>query len=315
MMFCVFCGAALTEPQRCHACGAVEVNGTWQESGSGVEYEPANAPGTGWRPDPTGRHEGRYFVGGQPTDLIRDGGEEALDPTGKQQLEQLGHQPESEDVPKVRRGRRRAWVVVGAAALVVALAAGGVAAYLFVNRDRTTVEDKYLTALRQEGFSGEFNSDANAVAHGKQVCREMEQGSPQQGMAADQVAVQYFCPQFAEGFHVLETATITGSFTLKDDDPNPYSPAIELDGPSCTGAGGYSDVNPGTPVTVKNGKGEILTTSYLEPGKGGRYMCTFGITFQVTEGHDQYVVSVGRRGELSFTFDQLKANGVSLVLG
>lgn len=94
-----------------------------------------------------------------------------------------------------------------------------------------------------------------------------------------------------------------------------YSPSIEVDGSSCEGAGGYSDVNPGTPVTVKNGEGEILTTTYMEEGRGGRYMCTFGMTFEVTEGEDRYVVSVGRRGELSFSFAELKANGVSLVLG
>ncbi|WP_236644923.1 hypothetical protein [Mycolicibacterium parafortuitum] len=33
--------------------------------------------------------------------------------------------------------------------------------------------------------------------------------------------------------------------------------------------GGFADVHPGTPVTVKTGKGEILTTTYLEDGQGG----------------------------------------------
>lgn len=43
---------------------------------------------TGWLPDPSGRHEGRDLVAGQPTDLIRDGGIEILDSVGKQQLDQ-----------------------------------------------------------------------------------------------------------------------------------------------------------------------------------------------------------------------------------
>jgi hypothetical protein len=314
MTFCVLCGAALADPVRCDSCGAVKVDGTWQHSAGGDEYSPGAAT-SGWRPDPTGRHEGRYFVGGQPTDLIRDGGVEALDTVGKQQLDHLGSELDSETVPESRRKLSRGWIALAAAVLVLALAGGGAAAYLYVNRDRTTVDDRYLSALRQDGFSGEFNSDANAVAHGKQVCRKLEEGSPQQGLAADKVAVQYFCPQFAQGFHVLEIATITGSFALKDDARNAYSSAIEVDGSSCTGRGGYSDVSAGAPVTVKNGKGEILTTTYLEPGKGGRYLCTFGMAFKVTEGEDRYVVSVGRRGELSFSFDDLKAHGVALVLG
>ncbi|GAS97112.1 membrane protein [Mycolicibacterium canariasense] len=134
-------------------------------------------------------------------------------------------------------------------------------------------------------------------------------------MPADQIAVQSFCPEFAKGFHVLETVTIHGTFTLNDPEPSAYSQAIEVDGSSCAGSGGYGDVDAGTPVMVKNGKGEILTTSYLEQGRGGRYMCTFGITFDITEGEDRYVVSVGRRGELSYSFADLKAGGVAMVLG
>ncbi len=309
MGFCVFCGAALTDYSHCGSCGAVKVGDTWQESTAPVVGVSGNS---GWRPDPTGRHEGRYFVGGQATDLARDGSVELLDPVGKLQLEGAVAQPSS---PTPKRSHRRLWVVAASVVLAVVLAGAGVAVYLYVNREQVDPEEEYLKALQQSGYAGEFNSDANAVAHGRQVCRQLAEGAPQQGMPADEVAVQHFCPEFTEGFHVLETATITGTFTLNDDSPSMYSPSIEVDGSSCEGAGGYSDVNPGTPVTVKNGKGEILTTTFLEEGRGGRYMCTFGMTFEVTEGQDRYVVSVGRRGELSFSFAELKTNGVSLVLG
>lgn len=315
MSFCVFCGGVLADTSRCDSCGAVRVGDVWHQRAHEVVTPSDGGVGTGWRPDPTGRHEGRYFVAGQPTDLIRDGGVEALDALGKQQLENFGSEPVSIIPEEFKWARRRIWVAVAAVALGVVLVGAGVGAYMYVNRDRTTVDERYLAALRMDGFSGEFNSDANAVAHGKQVCRELEEGSPQQGMPADEVAVQYFCPQFSEGFHVLETATITGSFTINDENPNSYSPAIDVDGGSCTGAGGYSDVDAGTPVTVKNGKGETLTTTFLEEGEGGRFMCSFRMQFEVTEGQDRYVVSVGRRGELSYSFDELKANGVALVLG
>ena len=37
---------------------------------------PGAAPSSGWRTDPLGRHELRYYVGidGDPTELVRDGG-------------------------------------------------------------------------------------------------------------------------------------------------------------------------------------------------------------------------------------------------
>ncbi|MDX1874511.1 DUF732 domain-containing protein [Mycolicibacterium sp. 120266] len=313
MGFCVFCGAALVDENACRSCGAFKAGEAWYEPAH--ETAAVDAGDSGWRPDPTGRHEGRYFVGGQPTDVIRDGGVEALDPIGKQQLAGFGADLTA-PAPRRRGGNRRnLWTGVSVALVTAILAGAGIGTYLYLHRVRETPEDRYLASLREKGFSAGFNSDANAVAHGRQVCRKLGEGSPQQGMPADQVAVQNFCPEFATGFHVLETATIHGSFTLNDPDPNAYSRGIEVDGSSCAGTGGYGDVDAGTPVTVKNGKGEILTTSYLEPGRGGRYMCTFGITFDITEGEDRYVVSVGRRGELSYTFADLKAGGVAMELG
>lgn len=37
-------------------------------------------PEQGWQPDPSGRFEERYMVGGRPTDLVRTGGVEQVDP-------------------------------------------------------------------------------------------------------------------------------------------------------------------------------------------------------------------------------------------
>jgi hypothetical protein len=315
MSFCVYCGTALTDPDRCGECGAYKAESTWQQAATPTVGVAATE--TGWRPDPTGRHEGRYFVAGQPTDLIRDGNTEAVDPLGKQQLDQAGAVNISQSAVSApsHPGRRRLWWVLAAVVLVLGLVGAGVGVTLFLNRDRESVDDKYLAALRQSGLSGEFNSDANAVAHGKQVCRQLEDGAPQQGMPVDQVAVDYYCPQFTEGFHVLETVTVTGSFTLRDDSPNVFAPAITVLGSSCSGSGGYSDIDEGTQATVKNGKGDILTTTVLESGEGGRFLCTFKFSFGITEGEDRYVVTVSRRGDMSYSFAELKDNGVSLALG
>ncbi|MGV0743418.1 hypothetical protein [Mycolicibacterium sp. XJ870] len=77
----------------------------------------------------------------------------------------------------------------------------------------------------------------------------------------------------------------------------------------------YSDVGHTTAVTVKDGKGEILTTTSLGRGKAGTAHCTFSFSFPITEGQDRYVVSVGRRGEFVYTFEQLQARGVQIHVG
>jgi len=305
MSFCVYCGAALIDPSHCGACGAYKVGADWQPA-------TAMAPtlDAGWRPDPTGRHEGRYFAAGQPTDLVRDGGIEGLDALGQQQLDSAGGVTLS---PPVRASRRWLWVAAAVVGVLV-LIGGGVGLALYLNRDKQTVDDKYLAGLRTSGLSSEFNSDANAVAHGKQVCRQLEDGGAQQGLPVDQVAVGYFCPKFAEGFHVLESITVKGTFTLNDS-PSGYSTGIAVSDTSCSGHGGYSDIDQGTQVIVKNGKGEILTTTMLGAGQGGRYMCSFPFTFRITEGQDRYVVTVSHRGDMSYSFADLKARGVELTLG
>jgi hypothetical protein len=310
MGYCVYCGATLLTPSHCHNCGAYAVAGSWHEGPASAVL----AGDTGWRPDPTGRHEGRYFASGHATDLIRDGTVEAIDPLGQQQLE-LGSADASTRPAGPAHRRRRGRIVAVAIVGLLVTAGGAVAAVRYLNRDRVSVDDKYLAAVRQGGLAGEFNSNANAVAHGKQVCRKLEDGGPQQGLKADEIAVEYYCPQFKQGFRVLETATITGSFTLNDESPSYYTPAIEVSGTSCRGAGGYSDIRPGTQVTVKNSRGDVLATAELGEGEGGRYLCTFPFEFEITEGEDRYVVAVGRRGELSYQFGELKARGVSLVLG
>ncbi|MEQ0598623.1 DUF732 domain-containing protein, partial [Mycobacterium tuberculosis] len=197
MSFCVYCGAELADPTRCGACGAYKIGSTWHRTTTPTVGAATTA--TGWRPDPTGRHEGRYFVAGQPTDLVREGDAEAVDPLGQQQLDQSGAVGVSPSAVSgwVRSGHRRLWWALAGVVAFLGLVGAGVVGTLFLNRDRESIDDKYLAALRRSGLTGEFNSDANAIARGKQVCRQLQDGGEQQGMPVDQVAVQYYCPQFS----------------------------------------------------------------------------------------------------------------------
>ncbi|KWX21715.1 hypothetical protein AFM11_24070 [Mycolicibacterium wolinskyi] len=287
---CPYCGSPVDADETCGRCGPSKTS-----------------PGlSGWRPDPTARHEGRYYVAGRPTNRVRNGKAESTDPVGGQLL------PDYVELP-ARSGLRYTWLGTGVATAVLVFVAAVV--WVLLRADHGSPlppEARYLSSLKDAGLTDQFNSDANAVAHGRQVCRQLEDGGPQQGLHADKIAVDAFCPDFAHGFHILETASVPGTFVLID---TAGTDAIASDGSSCEGANGYADVGPTTPVIVKSGKGEILTTTSLGEGKGGNANCTFSFTFPITEGQDRYVVCIGRRGEFIYTFEQLRSRGVQVSLG
>jgi hypothetical protein len=291
-MNCPHCGTDIGNSGVCPRCGALHDTFT----------------ATGWRPDPTGRHEGRFYVTGRPTSRVRNGRAKTSDPIGGQLL------PKYLDVPSPDRpSMRSAWLGTG----VVTAIAVMVIAVVWVlqlpeHRKPATPDAQYLSALQDSGFAGTFNSDANALAHGRQVCRQLADGDPQQGLPPDKIAVDSFCPQFSEGFHILETATVSGVFVLSDTKANE---AIASDGKDCQGVDGYSDIGRDTQLIVKNGKGDVLATTALGDGHGTQVTCTFSFSFPITEGQDRYVVSVSHRGEFSYTFNQLQRNGVQIRLG
>jgi hypothetical protein len=291
-------------PTACPYCGAdLDVTGTCARCGGAGTISAS----TGWRPDPTARYEGRYYVAGRPTNRVRNGRAESSDPTGGQML--LAYV----EVPAARSSIRLTWLATAVTTAVIVMVAAVVGGLLWArHRPSPPPEIDYLQALETAGLMKQFNSEANAVAHGHDVCRQLEGGGPQQGLLADKIAVDAFCPQFNQGFRILETATISGVFVLSD---SLGTGAIVTDEASCHGSDGYADLGGSTPVTVTNGKGEILTTASLGPGTGDSATCTFSFTFPITEGQDRYVVSIGRRGEFSYSFEQLRSHGVQVRLG
>jgi hypothetical protein len=290
---CPFCGSDVGKTDVCPNCGALK--------GAGTQ--------TQWRPDPTARHEGRYYVAGRPTGRVRNGKSEATDVEGGKMLPAYLDTP-----PRSRTSIRSTWLGTGIATAVLVVLAAVIWAVLLPRHNAGSRDADYLSVLKDSGLADGFNSDANAVAHGRQVCRQLEDGGPQQGLAADKFAVDAFCPQFSEGFRVLETGIASGTFVLIDTRKE-YVSSITSDGTKCHGTQGYSDVGGGTQVIVKNGRGEILTSTSLGDGHGDDVNCRFAFTFPITEGQDRYVLSVGHRGEFSYSFEQLQRGAIEIHLG
>lgn len=133
--------------------------------------------------------------------------------------------------------------------------------------------------------------------------------------------------------------TLTGEFTLSDTD------AVTGTAESCRGTGGYSDFGPGMNVTVRKGSGEIVASGNTESLSAEEHFateveedseegaestspqeiaetmfdllgCTVVFEIEVPK-EDFYAIAVGRRGELSYSRQELEELNwnVSLTIG
>lgn len=204
-----------------------------------------------------------------------------------------------------RKSRRRWPMVLGAFAVLAVGAAAGWALLL-----RPSTQDQYLEALDEAGVRSEFQTDRAATLRAESVCEEFDSSGEPRGGVIEHAAAEHYCPEWMDGFQLLETTTITGTFAVLDSDEYRYAD----DGDFCEGEGGYGDINSSTQVVLSNSTGDIITRSNLGPGLIDSRMCVYSFELEVTEGEDSYVLAVGDRGESTYSFDDLKS-GVDLSLG
>lgn len=192
--------------------------------------------------------------------------------------------------------------------LIIVLAAGLGVGVWWLSRSKT--DDRYLDALKKAGARDEFPTDQAALVHGRKACERFDETGDPNGGASERAAVQVLCPKWAKDFRFLETVRVEGSFEIND-----YSEYWrDDDGDPCEGEGGYGDINASTQVIVTNGRGDALTRTSLGQGRVSDLSCRYEFEFEVTEGEETYVVAVGRRGETSYTFEEIK-RGIQLSLG
>ncbi|MCU1614692.1 MAG: putative rane protein [Frankiales bacterium] len=83
---------------------------------------------------------------------------------------------------------------------------------------------------------------------------------------------------------------------------------LDADSGCSGGAGGYSDIGPGQPVTVKDENGKILASTVLPDTGGGSFGCVWTMHVVVPDNAQQYGVEMGRRGTVTFSHDKLVAD-------
>lgn len=105
-------------------------------------------------------------------------------------------------------------------------------------------------------------------------------------------------------------ATVSGTFSLFQTRESLRTPVpLSL----CAGRGGYDDIQEGMEVVVSS-DGTTLAVGRFSAGVHGDVTlayeeCQFTFEVAVPEGSDFYTVKLGRRGERTYTWDELTTPG------
>jgi len=106
---------------------------------------------------------------------------------------------------------------------------------------------------------------------------------------------------------------VVGSFELRGKDGDDFASLLS----GCSGRGGYSDIEPGAQIVIRDESGDIIATSRLErdPNSvvGG---CTFIFIAEVPDARF-YTFSLGRRGDITYSKTEMEQMGwaPALVVG
>ena len=97
--------------------------------------------------------------------------------------------------------------------------------------------------------------------------------------------------------------TISGSLELIDS-------RIARTANDCYGTGGYGDISGNMPIVIKDGEGKVLALGKTSNGKSpeGRYsmiICEFTFEINNVPKADFYSISLGRRKEIFYSYQEL----------
>jgi len=81
---------------------------------------------------------------------------------------------------------------------------------------------------------------------------------------------------------------------------------------TCTGSGGYSDIQAGAEVVISDDKGATLAITHLTGGGGLRTSCVFSFATEVPAGKGFYGVTVSHRGTVKMSEAEVAYAAVSL---
>tara|TARA_B110000444_G_C18784817_1_gene569368 strand:+ start:691 stop:1305 length:615 start_codon:yes stop_codon:yes gene_type:complete len=180
----------------------------------------------------------------------------------------------------------------------------------------TSNEDLYIEKLEENNILDEFAAPRQAINLAYEKCDLIDGGEDPKGNLAEKIAVEIFCPEYADSFMLLKLIDVTGSFTLNSSYSSYSGYNIDGTDSNCYGTGGYSDIKKSMNIVLKNSQGLTLYRAVVtEVNRPMESQCNFYFTFyDVLEGEDVYIFEVSNRGELTYGFDRL-LSGISVTLG
>jgi hypothetical protein len=115
------------------------------------------------------------------------------------------------------------------------------------------------------------------------------------------------CGMFQPKIDILGDVHMTSEGVLWHS-PEGFSKKI---GEPCKNSGGFSDINEGTAIYVKNVKGELLGLDKLREGKWYRetgkeiIYCKFPLVVREVPKSDVYIITVGKRNDMVYKSNEL----------
>lgn len=191
-------------------------------------------------------------------------------------------------------------------------------AHLAALRASGDLSDEEFEAAKRAALSAAGTPDAAGAPHERQRRKRWIAVSAGVALVATLGTVAILAlTQVAE----KQEMTVEGTFTISNesyDASNEFAdPNYTDDGVAgCQGDSGYGDLNSITQVVVTDDHGREVARTQLGSGNDSSGSCVFTFQFDVQEGPEYFVVSVGDRGSSQYTFDELKEPGaVALIIG
>jgi hypothetical protein len=135
-------------------------------------------------------------------------------------------------------------------------------------------------------------------------------GAPAGGILVD-TAARVLCPERQFSTEPPPPFDLVGGLRLADPDGFTTGPG----GIGCQGSGGYSDLRPGSGVTVQDASGTIVAVGSLTIGVPSGGGCDLYFEVPDLPTSDFYQIEVGNRGTVTFTEEQAHGGEVMLTIG
>lgn len=100
---------------------------------------------------------------------------------------------------------------------------------------------------------------------------------------------------------------IQGTFTIIRSENSSNFLTTNGDDSFCFGYGGYDDLGLDIPVTITDEQGKIIATGLTQAGQETERGCVMSYVIKNVPKANFYSVEVGRRGKLTYSFDEMNS--------